>query len=328
MTWDSKKLIAAISANAGIISNNSDFIFLPLFDTASNIGVGNDGQGRTVLVLPGQQDVIAFQTEFAEFDPWVDLTLAESGEQLQGAAVLRCDIKKGDFSTIEAAAAIFLGIIDLQKIFGNCGKAIWQMKALFENRLLVSISDAKITGLIGEILTILSASNSNIAIKFWHSDIDDKFDFSGSKFRLEVKSTVTQTRIHNFSSFQLPGNEKTYVASLLINKVESGTSFADVFDLLISKLDVTNQQKASEIVLKTLGVPAGWCVSAGLPPPAPVPVAYPNHSPRPPPSFPSACPTANFLRVTSEIYGRSGTVCPDQSDSVTLQATLALAPRL
>ena len=258
MTWDSKKLIAVISANAGVVDNNSDFIFLPLFDTDAIIGVGNDGQGRTVLVLPGQRDVLAFQTEFAEFDPWVDLTLAESGEQLQGAAVLRCHIKKSDFSTIEAAAAIFLGIIDLQKIFGNCGKAIWQMKALFENGLQLSISDAKVTGLLGEILTILSASNSNIAIKFWHSDVDDKYDFSGSNFRLEVKSTITQTRIHNFSSFQLPGNEKTYVASLLINKVESGSSFADVFDQLISKLEVVNQEKASDIVLKTLGVPAGF----------------------------------------------------------------------
>ena len=90
--WDSKLIAEKISSNEIPTELKPEFIHLRLFDIEKSIGVGADGQGNTVLVLPGQPEVPAFQTSFASYDPWAQLTVFETGKQLQGISVLRCDI--------------------------------------------------------------------------------------------------------------------------------------------------------------------------------------------------------------------------------------------
>jgi len=255
--WDSKLIAEKISLNSTREELKPEFIHLRLFHPEKSVGIGVDGKGNTVLMLPGQIDVPAFQTAFASYDPWAQLTVFETGKQLQGISVLRCDVDLGDVDNIEAAAAIFLGLIDLQEKFGKTGKAIWQLKNLFENRLKFKVSDEVITGLIGELLLILASSDPAIAIKYWHSNIDDKFDFSGEKFRLEVKATTSGARNHNFSSYQIPGNvpEKIFVASTQIIRVENGSTLSNVLEILETRLEVESFQKVINNVNGTLGVP-------------------------------------------------------------------------
>lgn len=255
--WDSKLIagkIAIKEVNEGL---KPEFIHLRLFDLEKSIGVGVDGKGNTVLMLPGQTEVPAFQTAFASYDPWAQLTVFETGKRLQGISVLRCDLDLEDVDNVEAAAAIFLGLLDLQEKFGKTGKAIWQLKNLFENRLKFKLSDEVITGLIGELLLILASSNPSFAIDYWHSNIDDKFDFSGERFRLEVKSTTSGGRNHNFSSFQIPGNvpEKIFVASVQIVRIESGTTLSAVLKRIEQRVEVDAFQKVITNVSSTLGVP-------------------------------------------------------------------------
>ena len=255
--WDSKVIaekIAIKEVNEGL---KPEFIHLRLFNIEKSIGVGVDGKGNTVLMLPGQTEVPAFQTAFASYDPWAQLTVFETGKQLQGISVLRCDLDLDDVDNVEAAAAIFLGLLDLQEKFGKTGKAIWQLKNLFENRLKFKLSDEVITGLIGELLLILASSNPSVAIDYWHSNIDDKFDFSSEKFRLEVKSTTSAGRNHNFSSFQIPGNvpEKIFVASAQIVRIESGTTLSAVLERIEQRVEIGSFQKVITNVNGTLGVP-------------------------------------------------------------------------
>jgi hypothetical protein len=256
--WDSKQIVKAIRSSEVDDELQPNHIHLHLFDLYSQIGIGADGKGNTVLVLPGQQDAFAFETEFASYDPWSNLVVFESSTQLNGVSILRCNIEIEDEATIEAAAAIFYGLIDLQEKFGETGKAIWQLKSLFANRLKFELSDSTITGLLGELLIVSISKNPSLAVRFWHSNIDDKFDFSGSNFRLEVKSTSTGVRSHHFSSHQIPGNvpEKTFVASVQIVRVEGGTTLSEILADLSLKLDVDELRKVTEIIHRTLGVPA------------------------------------------------------------------------
>jgi len=256
--WDSKQIVKAIRSSEVDDELQPNHIHLHLFDLDSQIGIGADGKGNTVLVLPGQQDAFAFETEFASYDPWSNLVVFESSTQLNGVSILRCNIEIEDEATIEAAAAIFYGLIDLQEKFGETGKAIWQLKSLFANRLKFELADSTITGLLGELLIVSISKNPSLAVRFWHSNIDDKFDFSGSNFRLEVKSTSTGVRSHHFSSHQIPGNvpEKTFVASVQIVRVEGGTTLSEILADLSLKLDVDELTKVTEIIHRTLGVPA------------------------------------------------------------------------
>jgi len=256
--WDSKQIVKAIRSSEVDDELQPNHIHLQLFDLENQVGIGADGKGNTVLVLPGQQDAFAFETEFASYDPWSNLVVFESSTQLNGVSILRCNIEIEDEATSEAAAAIFFGLLDLQEKFGETGKAIWQLKSLFANRLKFELSDSTITGLLGELLIVAISKNPSFAVSFWHSNIDDKFDFSGSNFRLEVKSTSTGVRSHHFSSHQIPGivPEKTFVASVQIVRVENGASLSDILASLSLKLDGDEFAKVTEIINRTLGVPA------------------------------------------------------------------------
>jgi hypothetical protein len=110
---------------------------------------------------------------------------------------------------------------------------------------------------MGELLIISLSENAPLAVRFWHSNIDDKFDFSGSNFRLEVKSTSTGMRNHHFSSNQIPGNvpEKTFIASVKIARVEVGTTLSEILSRLRLKLDKSEFEKVTEIIHRTIGVP-------------------------------------------------------------------------
>jgi hypothetical protein len=255
--WDSREIVRAIRNSKIDDQLQPNHIHLHLFEIVKQIGVGTDGKGNTVLVLPGQKDSFAFETEFASYDPWSNLVVFESSAKLNGVSILRCNIELDDEATIEAASAIFLGLMDLQEKFGETGKAIWQLKSLFANRLKFELSDSTVTGLFGELLVILASKDYPLAVSFWHSNVDDKFDFSGSNFRLEVKSTTTGVRNHNFSSHQIPGNvpEKTFVASVQIVRVENGSTLKDLLNLLRPKLEQSQNAKITDILYRTLGVP-------------------------------------------------------------------------
>ena len=257
---NTKEILKAITMRIGEISIESNTkIFLNLFDENEKIGVGTDSNGRTVLLIPGQLNVLSFETNFASFNHWISVTRAEDNKVVEDVALLTLDIKKTDLSAIDAATAIFLGIIDLQIRFGKCGEAIWQMKSLFESELKYKPADDAVTGLIGELAFILNSKDKDTAVKCWHSAVDDTYDFSSESLRLDVKSTKSGVRHHYFSSTQIPPTtgKKVLIASILVDSVEMGTTLGQLINKVIENLSPDLVDKVNTSVLKQIGTHPG-----------------------------------------------------------------------
>jgi hypothetical protein len=256
MSWSVSEVIGALAAKANRPSISSEtLIDMKLYDSRTGIGIGVDGLDQRILVLPGQEDVTSFSTKNADFDPVCAVSWLEMEVSLPKTATLTC---RSDFSipdVVEAVAVIFLGLIELQEKFGTSGRAIWQMKQLFENGFQATFSDETLLGLIGELLIIDEVENPESFIRFWHTNPSDTFDFSSENFRLEVKTSRSITRNHNFSSNQIGTNldAKLMIASIILQTVEVGLTLKELIDQICLKLDSLVAQILVERVLDILG---------------------------------------------------------------------------
>jgi hypothetical protein len=126
----------------------------------------------------------------------------------------------------------------------SISKSIQEMTAFFEVR---SQSLNEYLGLLGEIIFISSAESKKELISMWHSDIDNKFDFSGSKY-YEVKSTLSRKREHYLSSDQLNKALNPKIVSVKIQHVEEGTNIHE----LITNINMILDKETSIIFNKKL----------------------------------------------------------------------------
>ncbi|MGY5353524.1 PD-(D/E)XK motif protein [Wenyingzhuangia sp. IMCC45467] len=115
-----------------------------------------------------------------------------------------------------------------------------------------------IQGLWSELFLIEQSSTPEKIILGWHSIPEEKFDFSFNKLRIEVKSSVTESRTHHFSIAQLNpvGNTKIIIASILLNTSIAGLSVFELLKKISGKLDAFPKQKEKLHLLtySTLGV--------------------------------------------------------------------------
>lgn len=256
MTLSVSEIIKALTDDGKISDGtNNNLIDMKFFDSKTGIGIGIDGLRQRILVLPGQENVASFTTKNADFDPARTISWLEKDVSLPSSATLSC---RSDFSipaVIEAVAVVFLGLIELQEKFGSSGRAIWQMKELFENGFKVTFSDEVLLGLIGETLLINKARNPESIIRYWHSNPTDIFDFSSENLRLEVKTSKNTSRNHNFSSNQVGTSldSKLMIASIVLNTVEVGSTLKEVIDQICGKLNNEIAQLFVERVIAILG---------------------------------------------------------------------------
>jgi hypothetical protein len=257
MNWTIEAAVKALSSMSYPSLSGENELALELFDFETMCGIGIDGEGRRVLVLPGQNKSTSFNTRNAIFDPWSSVTWVNGSNDLPNVSTLRCEANFNNRGVCEVVAAIFIGLIEIQLKYGSAGSAIWEMKLLFENGFNTDISEETIVGLFGELVVLSSTDNPGLLIDLWHSNAKDFFDFSSENHRLEVKTSRSNLRNHRFSSNQI-GDEldyKTTVASVVLSTVEQGLSLSGFIDLVSQKVDSNQSAKMLNIVVATLGVP-------------------------------------------------------------------------
>jgi hypothetical protein len=254
--WSIDRVVDAL-ANQNYPDLGSDKeLALELFDEKKLCGIGTDSMGRRVLVLPAQIESIGFITSNAIFDPFSSVTWIDAEMELPKVATLRCDANFRNKSVCEAVAALFVGLIDIQDKYGKAGAAIWEMKQFFENGFSHTYPEESLIGLLGELVVLNQAADPATLIRYWHSNIDAYFDFSTDNLRLEVKTSKSNLRNHNFSSNQIGSgvDGKTFVSSVILNLVEQGSTLADLVDLISSKVSPDEAAKLLNVVIGTLGV--------------------------------------------------------------------------
>lgn len=114
-----------------------------------------------------------------------------------------------------------------------------------------------IQGLWSELFLIDQSNFPEKVILGWHSIPEEKFDFSFAKLRIEVKSSMSESRTHHFSLSQLNPIYGTdiIIASILLNRSVVGLNIVDLIDKINGKLDNFPKQKEKLhlLVYSTLG---------------------------------------------------------------------------
>jgi hypothetical protein len=153
---------------------------------------------------------------------------------------------EGQFAVIMCDAAV----PELHEIFVRCvGAAIQQLPNLAKTedievcvRSLLSLFRAmsapgrrEIVGLWAELFVISQSVDISAAVRAWHADAFERFDFSWCGGVLEVKATQGSVRAHEFSLEQLvaPSEGLGLVASLLLQPLTNGIGVMD----LATKID-------------------------------------------------------------------------------------------
>ena len=105
-------------------------------------------------------------------------------------------------------------------------------------RVLLKPAKKSVLGLWGELFIISQSVNSEQLLKAWHDNNFEKYDFGMDNWRIEVKTTIKNIRIHSFSFEQLnPINEvKVEIASILTKQTVSGKSIEDLCKIIRTKI--------------------------------------------------------------------------------------------
>jgi hypothetical protein len=255
MNWTQELIFNAISEAPDFAQGE---FCLVLFDETHKTGIGYGHKGQRVLILPGQPSVEDITGVHLNFQSWFSAQL-DDGTMLKDISITQCNF--GEFATEDLEAISFIYHALIQQCTQSAdvsaaGKTIHSLRSLFENKLKHEVSREVEIGLIGEFLVIDSSEDVDFLIDVWHDDSANAFDFSLNSERIEVKTTTSKKRLHEFSSNQLPVENQInlHVASVQLYEVSKGESLASIFNRLHERL--TNKsldEKLLRISIQTLG---------------------------------------------------------------------------
>lgn len=117
----------------------------------------------------------------------------------------------------------------------------------------------KIQGLWAELLLIDQSNNPTIVARAWHSTPNSKYDFTMGGDKVEVKSTKSESRTHQFSIDQLnpSSNSRLLICSVIVRESAIGKTGFSVFDLYSRITQKVSDSEVrihiSEVIADTLG---------------------------------------------------------------------------
>jgi len=134
-------------------------------------------------------------------------------------------------------------------------KEITRFVELF--RLATEPQTKTIQGLWAELFLIAGSKVPATLIRCWHCIPEEKFDFNNGEERIEVKSSGSSLRIHNFSLDQLHSitDATTIIASVIVKRAGNGKSISELQNQISDRLTAQIEliEKLQMQVAMTLG---------------------------------------------------------------------------
>lgn len=115
-----------------------------------------------------------------------------------------------------------------------------------------------VAGLWGELWLIANAPHTQGFADAWRRAERDLFDFSFEGVRLDVKTTLRQSRHHRFALGQLDGRLGTsdWIASIQILEDRTGESCMDLLGRIGAQSSLETRSRVERVAVETLGVNA------------------------------------------------------------------------
>lgn len=247
---------------AGGIPSQNSFLVNSVDDGFENWFVGIDDEQRpSVLVRSG--------SSVGRQPPSIKL------ENLDVQFHVPCKIDSPNFAVVDATCSVmrlnstdtavrdvFFSVCDsIALMLGNSPndtelfKAMRRLAEIFRKMLLPPTR--KLSGLFGELCLIYRARLPHDVIRDWREDDADRYDFSSNELKVEVKSTSTRQRVHEFSYEQCspPAGSVGLVASLFVERAGRGTSIRGLQELIEARIAgrAGSILKLREVIATTLG---------------------------------------------------------------------------
>ncbi len=157
---------------------------------------------------------------------------------------------------------IFFSVCDsVVAILGNnpegneLSKAMKRLAAIF--RKMLAPPTRTLSGLFGELSLIYQSLLPHELIRDWRESDENRYDFSSNDLKVEVKSTSTRRRVHEFAFEQCnpPTGASGLVASVFVEQAGRGTTIRNLQALIEARVAGRSDAilKLREVVAQTLG---------------------------------------------------------------------------
>lgn len=140
-----------------------------------------------------------------------------------------------------ACMDMLIGALGSLPTIASLAAAVDRLVAMFQ--ALASPPRREVTGVVGELCFILAASEPGAAVRAWHADPFERYDFTADSIRVEVKATSGANRIHALSADQAcpPAGISAILASTLVRPAGGGTTVGELVQRIVRRLGRDHQ---------------------------------------------------------------------------------------
>lgn len=221
-------------------NTKEEFFFTSKKINNSNHRVGKDYKKNFVFLIHTQDKDRNNSKGYTHFDV-VHNTRCQISDETniheEDFSIIRfIGVNKKNQNTLINVCNMVLDILPDQATSFDVDKIIIDLEEIFEAQKQITKNDQ--IGIFGELSIIELVKNYKNALKYWRLKSPEKFDFYGNSTALEVKTTMTNERIHNFRYNQVNHNSiKIFIASILTKESLTGITIKDLGIEILKKID-------------------------------------------------------------------------------------------